>query len=161
MYDFRCCISAPPAALDRYTLLPGRDPEPTGYVAHPIRSIQISDFKFLISETLRRLHNQRPALKPGFNGSHKHLESIRAAASDFEAWRLLPQSARHQRQRAPGTGPMLVPSLQRYQACPLSKPGIDLCTPDFLSRSVRYQSISHRTDRTVLSGPNLTSHPSQ
>ncbi len=39
---------------------------------------------------------------------------------------------------------MLVPSLQRYQACPLSKSGIDLCTPDFLSRSVRYQSIEHR-----------------
>src|SRR5438552_5368606 len=37
-----------------------------------------------------------------------------------------------------------VPSLQRYQACPLSNPGIDLCTLDFLSRSVRYQSISHR-----------------
>src|SRR5438552_7451579 len=89
------------------------------------------------------------------------MESIRAVSSDFEARRLLRQSARHQRQRVPGTGPMLVPSLQRYQAYPLSKPGIDLCTPDFLSRSVRYQSISHRTDRTVLSGPNLTSHPSQ
>jgi hypothetical protein len=25
----------------------------------------------------------------------------------------------------PGTGPMLVPSLPRYQACPLSKPEID------------------------------------
>ena len=50
---------------------------------------------------------------------------------------------------------MLVPSLQRYQAYPLSKPGIDLCTPDFLSRSVRYQSISHRTDRTVTFGSQL------
>jgi hypothetical protein len=39
--------------------------------------------------------------------------SIRAASSDFEARRLLRQSVRHQRQRAPGTGPMLVPSLQR------------------------------------------------
>src|SRR5205807_441230 len=61
--------------------------------------------------------------------------SIRAAASDFEARRLLRQSARHRRERAPGTGPMLVPSLQWYQACPLSKRGIDLCTPDFRSRS--------------------------
>ena len=31
-----------------------------------------------------------------------HLESIRAASSDFEARHLLPQSARHRRQRAPG-----------------------------------------------------------
>jgi len=37
-----------------------------GHVAHPIRSIQISDFRFQISETLRVLHNQHPALKPGF-----------------------------------------------------------------------------------------------
>ena len=50
---------------------------------------------------------------------------------------------------------MLVPSLQRYQACPLSKPGIDVGTLDFLSRSVRYQSISHRTDRTVTFGFQL------
>jgi len=45
---------------------------------------------------------------------------------------------------------MLVPSLQGYQAYPLSTPGSELCTPAFLSRSVRYQSISHWTDRTVL-----------
>ena len=78
--------------------------------------------------------------------------SIRVAFSDFEARRLLRRSARHRRQRAPGTGPMLVPSQPRYQAYLLLKPEIDLCIPDFLSRSVRYQSISHRTDRTVLSG---------
>src|SRR4029453_13843624 len=64
--------------------------------------------------------------------------SIRAASSDFEARRLLRQSARHQLQRAPGTGPRLVPSLQRFQACSLSKPGIDLGTPDFLARPVPY-----------------------
>ena len=64
--------------------------------------------------------------------------SMRAAPSDFEVRRLLRKTARHRRERAPGTGSMLVPSLQRYQACPLSKPGIDLCTPDFRSRSVRY-----------------------
>ena len=93
---------------------------------------------FRLKRTVRRLHNQRPVLKPGFSGRHNHSESIRAASSDFEARRLLRQSARHRRERAPGTGPMLVPSLQRYQACPLSKPRIDLCTPDFLSRSVRY-----------------------
>jgi hypothetical protein len=58
--------------------------------------------------------------------------TIRAAGSDFEARRLLRQSARHQRQRAPGTGPMLVSSVPRYRASPLSKPGIDLCTPRFL-----------------------------
>src|SRR5436309_15146790 len=81
-------------------------------------------------------------------------ESIRDVSSDFEARRLLRRSARHRRERAPGTDPMLVLSLQRYRAYPLSKPGIDPCTLDFLSRSVRYQSISHRTDRTVLSGPN-------
>src|SRR5207245_10971120 len=86
-----------------------------------------------------------------------HSESIRAASLDFEARRLLRQSARHRRERAPGTGPMLVPSLQRYQADLLSKPRIDLCTLDFLSRSVRYQSISHRTDRTLFLGPNLSS----
>src|SRR5206468_6754708 len=80
-------------------------------------------------------------MKPGFNGRHNHSESIRAASSDFEARRLLRQSARHRRQRAPRTGPMLVPSLQRYQAFPLSKAGIDLCIPDFLSRSARYQSM--------------------
>ena len=68
----------------------------------------------------------------------RHSESIRAASSDFEARRLLRQSARHRRERAPGTGLMLVPSQQRYQAGPLSKPAIDLCTPDSLSRSVRY-----------------------
>jgi hypothetical protein len=61
-----------------------------------------------------------------------------SSISDFEARRLLRQNARHRRERAPGTGPMLVSSLRRYQAVPLSKPGIDLCTPDFLSRSVRY-----------------------
>ena len=94
-----------------------------GHVAHPIRSIQISDFRFLISETLRVLLNQCSTLKPGFNG--RITTSIRAASSDFEARRLLRQSARHRRQRAPGTGPMLVPSLQRYQAYPLSKPGIE------------------------------------
>src|SRR5213596_1638112 len=81
-------------------------------------------------------------------------ETIRGASSDFEARRLLRQSARHRQERAPGPGPMLVPLLQRYQAYPLSKPGIDLCTLDFLSRSVRYQSISHRTDRMALSSPN-------
>ena len=82
-------------------------------------------------DTARRLQDwhQRPALKPGFSGRHNR--SIRAASSDFEARRLLRQSARHRRERAPGTGPMLVPSLQRYQAYPLSKPGIDLCTLDF------------------------------
>jgi hypothetical protein len=37
-------------------------------------------------------------------------ESIRAGSSDFEARRPLRQSARHRRERAPGTGPMLVPS---------------------------------------------------
>ena len=84
--------------------------------------------------------------------------SIRAASSDFEARRLLRQSARHQRQRAPGTGPMLFLSLLAYQAGRLSKPGIFLCTPDFLSRSVRYQSISHRRDRTVFSGPKRYRH---
>src|SRR5439155_26992528 len=57
---------------------------------------------------------------------NSQMESIRATASDFEARRLLRKTARHQRQRALGTGPMLVPSLQRYQVCPLSKPGIDL-----------------------------------
>ena len=36
---------------------------------------QISDFKFLISETLRVLLNQRPALKPSFNGRHNHFYS--------------------------------------------------------------------------------------
>src|SRR5262249_32798133 len=65
-------------------------------------------------------------------------KSIRAAPSDFGARRLLLQSARHRRQRAPGIDPTLVASLERYQACPLSKPGIDLCTPDFRSRSARY-----------------------
>src|SRR5205807_5152105 len=79
---------------------------------------------FRLKRTVRRLHNQRPVLKPGFSGRHNHSESIRAASSDFEARRLLRQNARHRRQRAPGTGPMLVPSLQRYQACPLSKPGV-------------------------------------
>src|SRR5947207_3327124 len=91
---------------------------------------------------------------PILKSSVIYLEWIRAAYSDFEARRLLRQSARHRRESAPGTGPMLVPSLQRYQACPLSKPGIYLCTPDFLSRSVRYYSIPHRIDRTVFSGPN-------
>src|SRR6266436_8542208 len=63
-------------------------------------------------------HEQRnhPAAVPS--------ESIRAAPSDFEARRLLRRSERHRRQRAPDTGPMLVPSLQRYQACPLSKPSV-------------------------------------
>ena len=100
----------------------------------------------------RRLHNHCPARKPGFKRPGI-TTSIRAALSDFEALRLLLRSARHQRERAPGTGPMLVPSLPRYQACSLSKPGIDLCTPDFRSRSVRYQSISHRTDRTAFRVP--------
>ena len=54
------------------------------------------------------------------------LTSIRAASSDFEARRLVAQSARHRRQRAPGTGPMLVPSLQRYQAYPVSMPKIGI-----------------------------------
>src|SRR4029453_1742718 len=76
----------------------------------------------------QRLNNSTAQLLP---------TSIRAASSDFEARRLLRQSARHQRQRAPGIGPMPVPSLQWYQAYSLSKPGIDLCTPDFLSRPVR------------------------
>ena len=31
----------------------------------------------------------------------------------------------------------------------------DLCAPDFLSRSVRYQSISERTDRTALGQLNF------
>jgi hypothetical protein len=51
--------------------------------------------------------------------------SIRVASSDFETRRLLRQSARHQRERVPGTGPMLVPSQPRYQGYPLSKPGIE------------------------------------
>ena len=51
---------------------------------------------------------------------------IPAASSDFEIRLLHRQSARHRRQRVPGTGLMLLPSLQVYQACPLSKPGIDL-----------------------------------
>src|SRR6266516_8163364 len=86
---------------------------------------------------------RRPASAAGIT------TSIRAAASDFEARRLLRQSARHRRERAPGRGPMLVPSLQRYRACPLSKPGIDLCTLDFLSRSVRYQSVLREEDQIV------------
>ena len=112
------------------------------------------DFKFLISETLRVLLNQRPALKPGFSGWHNHSDL-------FEQ---LPQIFKHDvffvRARAIGDKELLaqvqvlVPLLQRYQAYPLSKPGIDLCTPDFLSRSVPYQSISHRTDRMVFSRPN-------
>src|SRR5947209_18183738 len=120
------------------------------------RTFPIGDFRFLKTGKACDLcgEHERPALKPGFSGRHNHSESIRAASSDFEARRLLRQSARHRRERAPGTGPMLVPSLQRYQAYPLSKPRIDLCAPDLLSRSVRYQSISHRTDRTVLSGPS-------
>jgi len=32
---------------------------------------------------------------------------MRAASSDFEVCRLLRKTARHQRERAPGTGPML------------------------------------------------------
>src|SRR5207245_6997397 len=44
--------------------------------------------------------------------------------SDFEVRRLLRKTARHRRERAPGTGLMLFLSLQRYQACPLSKPGV-------------------------------------
>src|SRR5215831_20221153 len=103
----------------------------------------------MLSQMLHRV-NSGTLVEPAiFSG-----QTIRAAPSDFEARRLLRQIARHRRERAPGTGPMLVPSLQRYQACPLSKPGIDLCTPDFLSRSARYQPISQRTDRTVLSTPN-------
>jgi len=47
MYNFRfkICISAPPAALDRYPR------GVAGHVAHPIRSIQISENRkgFLIS----------------------------------------------------------------------------------------------------------------
>src|SRR5262249_32212760 len=82
------------------------------------------------------------------------LASIRAAASDFEGLRLLPQTARRQRERVPGTGPTLFPSPPGYQACPLSNPGIYPCIPDFLSRCVRYQPISHRTDRTAFSTPN-------
>jgi len=62
--------------------------------------------------------------------------SIRGASSDFETRPLLRQNASHRRRRAPGTGPMLFLSLPRYQACPLLNPGIFLCTPDFLSRSV-------------------------
>ena len=71
MYDFRfqICISAPHAALDRYPR------GVAGHVAHPIRSIQISDFRFQISETLRGLHNQRPVLKRGFNGRNNHFYS--------------------------------------------------------------------------------------
>jgi hypothetical protein len=67
---------------------------------------------------------QRPALP---------VEIYSKSFLDFGARRLLPQSARHQRERAPGTAPMLVPSLQRYQAYPLSKPEIDLFTPDFVA----------------------------
>jgi hypothetical protein len=44
------------------------------YVTHRSRSLQAIGPKRII----RRLHNQRPALKPGFNGQHDHF--IRAAA---------------------------------------------------------------------------------
>src|SRR2546429_858535 len=56
--------------------------------------------------------------------------------------RCLPrQIARHRRERAPGPGAMLVPSLPRYPGCPLSNPGIYLCPPGILSRSVRYPPL--------------------
>ena len=88
----------------------------------------------MLSQMLHRVNSGHPRWTGYFSE-----QSIRAASSDFETRRLLRQSARHRRERAPGTDPMLVPSLHWYQAYPLSKPGIDLCTPDFLSRSVRYR----------------------
>ncbi len=63
------CISAPPAALDRYPR------GVAGHVSHPIRSIQISDFRFQIFETLRVLLYQCSVLKPGFNGRNNHFYS--------------------------------------------------------------------------------------
>ena len=62
-------------------------------------------------------------LKPGFNGRNNHL--LFEQRPQILKHGVFFLTARHQRQRAPGTGPMLVPSLQRYQAYPLSKPGIE------------------------------------
>ena len=61
--------------------------------------------------------------------------------------RLLRKTARHRRERAPGTGPMLVPSLRRYQACPLSKPGIDLCTQPFALSTALVRNVNRRGRR--------------
>jgi hypothetical protein len=89
----------------------------------------------------------RSAVKPGVTAGIT--TSIRAAASDFEARRLLRQTARHRRERVPGTGPMLVPSLPRYQACPLSKPGIYLCAPELVDFGKCYTGITYSIKSAV------------